>query len=265
MKNMTLGRYLPHDSLMHRMDPRAKILGLLIVLVTIFFDAGFVGYLLIGILAYLALKLSKISLSYLIRAIKPMMFMMAFLLVMNILVLRTGEVLVAIGPFAIYTKAITQTVYIVVRLVLIVALTTVVTATTKPLDLTLGIEDLLTPFKKIGFPAHEVAMMISIALRFIPTLLEETERIMKAQASRGVDFQEGTFMEKIQAIISLIVPLFISAFSRAEELANAMEARCYQPDQKRTRYKQLHWQTADTIMMGVCIVLFIMIVVMSVI
>lgn len=264
MKNMTLGRYLPHDSLMHRMDPRAKILGLLIVLVTIFFDAGFLGYLFIGLLAYLALRLAKISLSYLIKAVKPMMFMMGFLLVMNILVLRTGEVLVAIGPITIYTKAITQTAYIVVRLVLIVALTTVVTATTKPLDLTLGIEDLLSPFKKIGFPAHEVAMMISIALRFIPTLLEETERIMKAQASRGVDFQEGTFMEKIKAIISLIVPLFISAFSRAEELANAMEARCYQPDKERTRYKQLHWQTADTILMAVCVILFVVIVFMSV-
>lgn len=265
MKNMTLGRYLPYDSVMHRMDPRAKIGGLLLVLIAIFFDAGFSGYLLIAGMTYLGLRLSKISLSYLIKAIKPMLFMMCFLAVINIFVIRTGEILVTIGPFSIYTKAITQTAYIVIRLVLIVALTTLVTATTKPLDLTLGIEHLLSPFKKIGFPAHEVAMMISIALRFIPTLLEETERIMKAQASRGVDFKEGKLMEKVNAIISLIVPLFISAFSRAEELANAMEARGYHPDAKRTRYKQLHWRMADTILLTLSCALLVGIVAMSVV
>ena len=265
MKNMTLGRYLPYDSIMHRMDPRAKILGLLLVLISIFFDAGFSGYFLIALFCYLALKLSKISLSYLIKSIKPMLFMMCFLAVINIFVMRTGEVLFTIGSFAIYIKAITQTAYIVIRLILIVAMTTVVTATTKPLDLTLGIEHLLSPFKRFGFPAHEVAMMISIALRFIPTLLEETERIMKAQASRGVDFKEGKLMEKISAIISLIVPLFISAFSRAEELANAMEARCYHPDAKRTRYKQLYWKLQDTILMASSLVLMATLIVMSVI
>lgn len=265
MKNMTLGRYLPYDSVMHRMDPRAKIMSLLLILITIFFDAGFSGYILIALFAYMSLKLSKISLSYLVKSIKPMLFMMCFLAVINILVMRTGEVLITIGSFAIYKKAVMQTAYIVIRLVLIVALTTVVTATTKPLDLTLGIEHLLSPFKKIGFPAHEVAMMISIALRFIPTLLEETERIMKAQASRGVDFKEGKLMEKVSAIISLIVPLFISAFSRAEELANAMEARGYRPDAKRTRYKLLKWQGQDTLLMGASVILMATIIVMSVI
>lgn len=262
---MTLGRYLPYDSFMHRIDPRAKILCLLLVLITIFFDAGFSGYLLIGIFAFSALKLSKITLSYLLKSIKPMLFMMCFLAVINILVMRTGEVLVTIGSFPIYTKALVQTAYIIIRLVLIVALTTVVTATTKPLDLTLGIEHLLTPFKKIGFPAHEVAMMISIALRFIPTLLEETERIMKAQASRGVDFKEGSLKEKISAIISLIVPLFISAFARAEELANAMEARGYQPDAKRTRYKVLKWRGQDTCIMASGMILTVVIIAMSVV
>lgn len=263
MKNMTLGRYLPYDSLMHNMDPRAKILALLIVLITVFFDAGFSGYLLIGVVCYIALRLAKISLSYLMKSIRPMLFMMCFLLVINILVMRTGEILISIGGFNIYTKAITQTAYIVIRLVLIVGMTTIVTATTKPLDLTLGIEHLLSPFKRFGFPAHEVAMMISIALRFIPTLLEETERIMKAQASRGVDFKEGKLMEKISAIISLIVPLFISAFSRAEELANAMEARCYRPDAKRTRYKQLHWKMHDSMLLASSVLIMVSVIVMS--
>lgn len=263
MKNMTLGSYLPYDSFMHRIDPRAKILALLIVLISIFFDAGFIGYIVIATLTLLALKLAKLNMQYILKSVKPMLFMMAFLGVLNIFMIRTGEVLLTFGDFPIYTNAVTQTVYIIIRLILIVALTTIVTATTKPLDLTLGIEHLLTPFKKIGFPAHEVAMMISIALRFIPTLLEETQRIMKAQASRGVDFNEGKLMEKIGAIISLIVPLFISAFSRAEELANAMEARCYNPEAKRTRYKQLYWNGKDTSVLGTSIVLLIGIIVLS--
>ena len=125
-------------------------------------------------------------------------------------------------------------------------MTTILTATTKPLDLTLGIEHLLSPFKKVGFPTHEVAMMISIALRFIPTLLKETQRIMKAQASRGVEFSEGNLKDKVLSIVSLIIPLFISAFQRAEDLANAMESRNYNPEAKRTRYKQLNWQLRDT-------------------
>ena len=263
MKNMTLGSYLPYDSIMHRIDPRAKILALLIILVSVFFDAGFLGYLMIALFTLVALHLAKLKVSYILKSVKPMLFMMAFLGVLNIFMIRTGEILVTIGKFPIYTAAISQTAYIIIRLVLIVAQTTIVTATTKPLDLTLGIEHLLTPFKKVGFPAHEVAMMISIALRFIPTLLEETQRIMKAQASRGVDFNEGTLMEKISAIISLIVPLFISAFSRAEELANAMEARCYNPEAKRTRYKQLHWNVKDTLVLSSSTLVLMTIIVLS--
>ena len=263
MKNMTLGAYLPYDSTMHRMDPRVKILSLLIILISIFFDAGFLGYLLIAIFTYIALKLARLKMNYILKSVKPMMFMMVFLGVLNLFMIRTGEILITIGDFPIYTQAITQTIYIIIRLILIVALTTIVTATTKPLDLTLGIEHLLTPVKKVGFPAHEVAMMISIALRFIPTLLEETQRTMKSQASRGVDFNEGNMMEKISAIISLIVPLFISAFSRAEELANAMEARCYNPEAKRTRYKQMHCKANDTILLSVSITILVGIIILS--
>lgn len=247
MNNMMLGRYLPLDSFIHKRDPRLKIGALLILLITIFFDAGFIGYGILGLFAIIMVILSRLQLSQILKAMKPMLFMMAFLLFFNILFIQKGTFLFSIGFIKIYDQALYQSLYIFIRLILIIIMTTILTATTKPLDLTLGIEHLLSPFKKIGFPTHEVAMMISIALRFIPTLLEETQRIMKAQASRGVEFSEGKLKDKVLSIISLIIPLFISAFQRAEDLANAMESRNYNPEAKRTRYKQLHWQLGDTL------------------
>ena len=158
--------------------------------------------------------------------------------------------LIELGTFSIYSGAIIQTLYITIRLMLMIMITTLLTATTKPLELTLGIECLLAPFKKFGVPAHEIAMMISIALRFIPTLIEETERILKAQTSRGVDLDEGSLSVKVMAILSLIVPLFVSAFQKAEDLANAMESRGYAPGAKRTRYKVLKWAFRDTLLVA---------------
>lgn len=247
MNNVMFGRYLPLNSFVHRLDPRMKIASLLILLITVFFDVGFIGYTLLGLFIALMIMLSKMRCKDLLKAIKPMLFMMAFLMFFNLIFIRTGDLLFSFSFIKIYSDAIIQTLYIVIRLVLIIIMTTILTATTKPLDLTLGIEHLLSPLKKVGFPTHIVAMMISIALRFIPTLLEETQRIMKAQASRGVEFSEGTLKEKILAIVSLIIPLFISAFQRAEDLANAMESRNYNPEATRTRYKQLKWSIADTL------------------
>ena len=251
MGNFVLGKYLPYDSVIHKMDPRAKILAMLIILISIFVPAGYFGYLALGVVIVATVLSAKLSLKFVWKSMKPMMFMLCFLLVINILAVKTGTVLLTLGSFEIYSDAVFQTLYIAIRLMLMIMVTTCLTATTKPLDLTLGIEDLLKPFKKLGVPAHEIAMMISIALRFIPTLIEETERIMKAQASRGVDLQEGKLNEKIMAILSLIVPLFVSAFQRAEDLANAMEARGYAPGQKRTRYKQLKFKMRD-VMLLVC-------------
>lgn len=176
--------------------------------------------------------------------------MLTFLLIINLLVVREGSILFTIGSFAIYSGAVSQTLYIVVRLALMIMITTILTATTKPLELTLAIEDLLKPFQVIHVPAHEIAMMISIALRFIPTLIEETQRIMKAQASRGVDMENGKLMEKVRAILSLIVPLFVSAFQRAEDLAYAMEARGYIPNRPRSRYKQLKMSGKDYLLLA---------------
>ena len=257
MNNMMFGKYLPIDSFVHRLDPRLKIGALLLLLIAVFFDAGFLGYAILGIFVIMMALLSHIKVSQIIKAIKPMLF--------NLLFIQRGTLLWSFSFIKIYDQALTQTAYIFIRLVLIIVMTTILTATTKPLDLTLGIEHLLSPFKKLGFPTHEVAMMISIALRFIPTLLEETQRIMKAQASRGVEFSEGTLKQKIMSIVSLIIPLFISAFQRAEDLANAMESRNYNPEAKRTRYKQLHWKFADTISFICVIAMCSTLVVMSIV
>ena len=239
MNNIALGRYLPLDSIVNRMDPRAKIMIMLFLMIAIFIPAGIWGYLLIAAFIAVALVLSKLSLGFALRSIKPMLFMMVFLLVINVFVIKTGTAWIQLGWFSVYSDAIYQTLYIVVRLMMMIIITTILTATTKPLDLTLGIEKLLHPFEKIGLPAHIIAMMISIALRFIPTLIEETQRIMNAQASRGVDLENGTMKEKVMAVLALIVPLFVSAFDRADQLANAMEARGYDPQRQRTRYKLL--------------------------
>lgn len=256
MNNIALGRYLPLDSLLHRMDPRSKMVAMFILMVAIFIPSGFIGYAILGLSISASLLLAKLNFTMILKAMKPMIFMLGFLTLINIFVLRTGHVLFSYGSFTIYSDAIYQTLYITVRLVLMIMTTTLLTATTKPLDLTLAIEDLLSPLKRFGFPAHEIAMMISIALRFIPTLIDETNRIMKAQASRGVDLKEGSLKEKLMAILSLIVPLFVSSFQRAEELADAMEARGYVPSATRTRYKQLKQTPKDFVMIVVTLFIF---------
>ena len=255
MGNFTLGSYLPLDSPIHKLDPRAKIMAMLLLLITIFFPAGWIGYGVIFVSVSVVIILSKLSVSFIWKAMKPMLFMLFFLLVINALVLKTGTVLFTIGSWSLYSDAVFQTLYIAVRLLLMIMITTCLTATTKPLEMTLGIEDLLSPFQKIGLPSHEIAMLISIALRFIPDLIDETARIIKAQESRGVDMKEGKLMERVMAILSLIVPLFVSAFQRAEDLANAMEARGYAPGLPRTRYKQLEMKKQDWFLLACCAVL----------
>ena len=256
MNSIALGRYMPLDSVVHKMDPRSKIMIMLLLMIAIFIPAGAWGYVLVAAFIAVCLVLSKLSINYAFRAMKPMIWMMVFLFVINVFAIRTGYVMVSLGPVNIYSGAVYQTLYIVVRLMMMIVITTVLTATTKPLDLTLGIEKLLHPFEKVGLPAHIIAMMISIALRFIPTLIEETQRIMNAQASCGVDMENGTFKEKIKAILSLIVPLFVSAFDRADQLANAMEARGYDPNKQRTRYKVLKMTSLDYVgLVMSCVVL----------
>lgn len=260
MNNIVFGKYIPLDTPIHRLDPRAKILAMLVMLVAIFIPAGWTGYVVLALAISFVVKVSKIKFKVIIRAFRPLIFMMCFLLVVNILSVKQGQLLVDIGFVKIYTDAIFNTLYIIIRLFLMIMVTTILTMTTKPLDLTLGIEYLLGPFKRIGVPAHEIAMMISIALRFIPTIIEETIRIMNSQKSRGVDFEEGKLKEKITAVVSLVVPLFSVSLQRADELANAMEARGYVPDAQRTRYRRLHYARRDYILLiGAVLILLVMI------
>lgn len=264
MKSFVLGRYLPLDSVIHRLDPRIKVIAMLLGLISIFINAGWIGYGCIALAVIFVALLSKLKLDFLWSSMKPMLMMLLFLLVLNCLTLKTGTPLLTIGTFIIYSDAVFQTFYIATRLVLMIMITTILTVSTKPLDLTLAIEDLLSPFQRFGVPSHIIAMLISIALRFIPDLIEETQRIIKAQESRGVDLNEGTIKEKIMAILSLIVPLFVSAFNRAEDLAFAMEARGYVPTAKRTRYKVLKIRFTDIFFLGCVIALLIVLIGISI-
>lgn len=254
---MTLGKYVHQDTIIHRLDPRNKFIMLFVLMVVIFlinpskegFEVlGWISYLLISIVFILLYKISKLKISMIFKSLKPMWFMMIFLFIINLFVYKGGpQIIPQWWIFDIHLEAITQTLKIVLRLALLITLSTLFTATTKPLDITVAIDDLFVWLKIFKINVHILSMTISIALRFIPTILDETYRIMKAQASRGVDFKNGKLKEKIVAITSLIIPLFISAISRSDELANAMEARNYNPLAKRTRYRKLHWRLSDTL------------------
>ena len=253
MNDLVFGKYIPIDSFMHRLDPRAKLIGLFIMIFAIFLPKSWWAYLAIGILILLALISAKIGIKMILQSFKPMIMMMIFLLVINALTIKTGDVLFTAGTFAFYSDALYNTLFVIVRLLLMISITTLLTATTKPLDLTLAIEWMLKPLELVKFPTYEVALMVSIALRFIPTIIEETLRIMNAQKSRGVDFENGSLSSKISAILSLIVPLFSVAFERAYELADAMEARGYIPGEERTRYHVLRFHFRDFFFIFICL------------
>ena len=259
MNNIALGKYIPGNSFIHKLDPRSKIFIMILLMVMIFWNVGsffrFPLYILLSIFIFILLKVSGIALKTILKSLKPMMFMMIFLFVINIFVYKEGNVIFSIGSFSLYDQAIYQTVFIIIRLALMLAVTTILTTTTKPLEMTYGLEWYMSPLKIIHFPAHEIAMTISIALRFIPTILEETQRIIKAQKSRGVDLENGKLKEKIGAIISLLIPLLISSFQRSEELSDAMEARGYNPSAKRTRYRILKFSYIDFVSHFVSILL----------
>ena len=281
MNNISLGRYVPYNTLIHKLDPRTKLLSMILLMVVIFFFYGstwtnLIIYGGLGIIIFILMKISKIKLRQVLKQLKMMWFMMLFLFIINLFTIKTslpifipgvGEIDSFTIPginWTIYISAIINSIYIFVRLVLMITLTLILTSTTKPMDLTYALEWMMYPLKVVRFPVHEVAMMISLALRFIPTLLDETDRIMKAQASRGVDFQDGKLKEKVGAIVSLIIPLFVSAFQRSDELANAMEARGYDPSKKRSKYRLLKWKTRDTLSFLFVILLFAGLLVMSI-
>lgn len=244
LKDITIGQYLVGNSFIHRLDPRTKILGVMLYMISLFLINNFVGFgVMLAVSAFFVL-LSKIPIGYFLRGLKPIMFIVVLTVALQMF-MTPGEIVWQLGFLKITDAGIRQAVFMGTRLVLLVSITSILTLTTTPIALTDGIENLLKPFQKIGVPAHELAMMMTIALRFIPTLIEETEKIMNAQAARGADFESGNLMQRAKAMIPLLVPLFLSAFKRADELAMAMEARCYHGGENRTRMKALQYMAVD--------------------
>ena len=257
MKNVALGQYFPGSSLMHRMDPRVKLLLTLAIIVLIFFVHTYWGYLAVLGMLLLAVACSRISIKFVLKGIKPMWFVILLTFIMNIFFLTGEKILWQWGAVKIYQEGIEKAIELAIRLILLVMCSTILTLTTSPKEITDALESLLRPLKAVHFPVHEMALMMSIALRFIPTLMEETDRIMKAQTARGASFDSGGLMEKAKGMIPILVPLFVSAFKRADELALAMEARCYHGGDNRTRMKVFHVQLRDYLALllfaGLCV------------
>lgn len=247
IKNITIGQYIPGDSFIHKLDPRTKILISILFIVNLFLVKNFAGYLVVAAFIALMVRVAKLSPKYLYKGIKPVFVLILFTAFLNMFVTKGTEetLLVNFWIFKIYREGVYQAMFMTFRLIFLIMGTSILTLTTSPIELTDGIESLLKPFKRIGVPAHELAMMMSIALRFIPTLMDETDKIMKAQMARGADFESPNIIKKAKSLIPLLVPLFISSFRRAEELAMAMEARSYRGGEGRTRMKQLKYERRD--------------------
>lgn len=247
ISDITLGQFFPGFSPLHKLDPRTKIILAVLFIVAVFLVNNPVGFLMIAMITAFLVAISRISFKVVLRGIKPIFFILIFTSLIN-LFMTTGssEPLVSFWIIKIYKEGIIRAIFMSLRvIVLIIGTSMFLTYTTSPISLTDGIESLLKPLKKIGVPVHLFAMMMTIALRFIPTLVEETEKIMNAQKSRGADFSSGGLIKRAKALIPLLVPLFVSSFKRAEELATAMECRCYRGDKNRTKYVELKYKGID--------------------
>lgn len=262
IKDITIGQYIPGESFIHKLDPRAKILISIIYIISLFIVNNFEGYIFIIAFTALSIIISKVPLRYIYKGLKPILILLIFTALINIF-MTSGEVLLFQWKFIrIYREGLILAAFMIIRLTFLIIGTSLLTLTTSPIELTDGIEKLLNPFRKIGVPAHELAMMMTIALRFIPTLMDETDKIMKAQMARGADFESGNIFARAKNLIPLLVPLFISSFRRADELAMAMEARCYRGGEGRTRMKQLKFTSRDFIA-GISTVLLIALCILS--
>lgn len=244
LNNITIGQYVPRNSLIHRLDPRTKILATMIFIIIVFFAENPIGYLLLGLFSLVVILMSKLPLGYVLKGLRPLVWIVIFTLVLNLFMTK-GNVIWQFHFLKITDAGVKLGIYMSLRILFLVLTTSLLTLTTSPIALTDGIEKLLKPFSKIGVPSHELAMMMTIALRFIPTLLEETDKIMKAQMARGADFESGNIVKKAMSLIPILVPLFVGSFRRADELAMAMEARCYRGGDNRTRMKELHMHSRD--------------------
>lgn len=245
LKNITMGQFILGKSILHRADPRTKMLWTILLMIALFTANNIYGYVMMLALTAIILVVSEVPVGFTLKGIRPLLVILIITSLINVFAYPGTTVLLAWGAVRITLEGLIQAIIIAGRLSLMVILGSILTLTTTPIALTDGLETMLGPLKKIKIPVHEMAMMMSIALRFIPTLLEETDRIMKAQASRGADFDTGNILEKAKSFIPVLIPLFVSAFKRAEELATAMESRCYRGDIGRTRLKQLAYTKVD--------------------
>ena len=245
LKDITLGQYFPGNTVAHRLDPRTKILLVLFYIVALFCAQGVVTYALLALCLAICVLISHVGIRQLVRGLKPVLFIMIFTGVLNLFFTPGGRNLVEWGVIRISEQGLHNAVFMVLRIMLLIMGTFLMTYTTSPISLTDGLERLLDWMKRFHVPVHELAMMMSIALRFIPTLIEETDKIMSAQKARGADFESGSLIQKAKALIPILVPLFISAFRRADELATAMECRCYHGGEGRTRLHVLRYEGRD--------------------
>ena len=244
LKDITLGQYFPGDSFVHRLDPRTKLIMVFLYIIALFLANGFVGYaVMIGVTAGF-IGLSKVPPKSMFRGLKSVVLIIVLTAVLNIFY-TDGTVLVQVWKLKVTYEGMIKAVFMVLRIVMLICGTFLLTYTTTPVALTDGMELLLNPLKKLKVPVHEMSMMMSMALRFIPTLIEETDKIMSAQKARGADFETGSLMDRARALLPILVPLFVSAFRRADELAIAMESRCYNGGAGRTRMKQLKFKGGD--------------------
>lgn len=251
LRDITLGQYYQTDSVIHRLDPRVKLVTTLCYLISLFIVDHWIGYVIAGLFLLLVIKLSKVPFKFMVRGMRAIVFLLVIAVVFNLfLTPGEGEPLVAFWKLTIYKEGVRLATFMAIRLVFLIMGSSVMTLTTTPNNLTDAIEKLLGPLKALKVPVHEIAMMMSIALRFIPILLEETDKIMKAQIARGADFESGNLIKKAKSLVPLLVPLFISAFRRANDLAMAMEARCYHGGEHRTKMKPLIYQKRDMIAYG---------------
>lgn len=255
LDNMTIGQYFPGDSIIHKLDPRVKIAAVTLYIIAIFMVTKFIVYIPVALMIALVLYITKIPVKSVLKGLRPIIFIVLLTFIINIF-MTPGEVIFKVGIFSITKEGVRTGSFMAFRLIFLVLGTSLLTLTTSPISLTNGLEDIMKPLSKIGFPSHQLAMMMTIALRFIPTLFEETDKIRKAQMARGADFESGNIIARAKNMIPLLVPLFINAFRRADDLAVAMEARCYRGGDDKTRLNELKYEKRDKVAYIVMILLF---------
>ena len=255
LKDITLGQYFPGKSPVHLLDPRTKLLILVGYIVALFLAVNWISYAVVFCFLAVSIAISKIPVKSILHGIKPLVFILVFTGILNIFFTTGENIAVKLWKITIYWEGIQRAIFMMLRILMLITGTFLLTYTTSPIALTDGLESLLSPLKKLRLPVHELAMMMCIALRFIPTLIEETDKIMCAQKARGADFETGKLMDRVKALVPILVPLFISAFRRADELATAMECRCYHGGEGRTKMKLLRFGQRDLKAFAICALL----------